>query len=207
MMADYKQLINALPHGSQILHEPLLNKGTSFSDAERDQLGLRGLLPPRILSLETQKEKILENFFAMENDLEKYIYMIALQDRNETLFYHTVIDEIEAMMPIIYTPTVGQACQEYDHIFRRPRGLYISIQDRNNIKTILGNWPNSTVEVIVVTDGERILGLGDLGVNGMGIPVGKLSLYTSCAGIDPSRCLPITLDVGTNNTTLLKNSL
>ena len=207
MMADYKRLINALPHGSQILHEPLLNKGTSFSDAERDQLGLRGLLPPRILSLETQKEKILENFFAMENDLEKYIYMIALQDRNETLFYHTVIDEIEAMMPIIYTPTVGQACQEYDHIFRRPRGLYISIQDRNNIKTILGNWPNSTVEVIVVTDGERILGLGDLGANGMGIPVGKLSLYTSCAGIDPSRCLPITLDVGTNNTTLLKNPL
>ena len=207
MMTDYKRLLKTLPHGSKILHDPLLNKGTSFSDAERDQLGLRGLLPPRILSLETQKEKIMQNFYAKENDLEKYIYMIALQDRNETLFYHTVIDEIEIMMPIIYTPTVGQACQEYDHIFRRPRGLYISIQDRGNINTILGNWPNSEVEVIVVTDGERILGLGDLGANGMGIPVGKLSLYTACAGINPSRCLPITLDVGTNNTALLKNSL
>jgi len=206
-MADHKRLLRALPNGSQILQDPLLNKGTSFSDEERDQLGLRGLLPPRILSLKTQKEKILENFFGKENNLEKYIYLIALQDRNETLFYRTIIDHIEDMMPIIYTPTVGQACQNYDHIFRRPRGLYISIEDRHNIKTILKNWGNSRAKVIVVTDGERILGLGDLGVNGMGIPVGKLSLYTSCAGIDPSHCLPITLDVGTNNRTLLKNPL
>ncbi|MBH10620.1 MAG: NAD-dependent malic enzyme [Candidatus Marinimicrobia bacterium] len=207
MMANYKRLLNSLKNGSQILHEPLLNKGTSFTEAERDKLGLRGLLPPKILSLDTQKEKIMQNFFEKKNDLEKYIYMIALQDRNETLFYHTVINEIEFMMPIIYTPTVGKACQEYDHIFRRPRGLYISIEDKDNIKNILRNWPNSNIDVIVVTDGERILGLGDLGVNGMGIPVGKLCLYTSCAGIDPSRCLPITLDVGTNNAALLKNPL
>tara|TARA_Y100000590_G_scaffold418092_1_gene518458 strand:+ start:2624 stop:4279 length:1656 start_codon:yes stop_codon:yes gene_type:complete len=206
-MANYKRLLNSLKNGSQILHEPLLNKGTSFTEAERDKLGLRGLLPPKILSLDTQKEKIMQNFFEKKNDLEKYIYMIALQDRNETLFYHTVINEIEFMMPIIYTPTVGKACQEYDHIFRRPRGLYISIEDKDNIKNILRNWPNSNIDVIVVTDGERILGLGDLGVNGMGIPVGKLCLYTSCAGIDPSRCLPITLDVGTNNAALLKNPL
>ena len=204
-MKEKEPKYNLLPRGSKILHDPLLNKGTNFSEDERDQLGLRGLLPPRILTLETQKDKILRNFNAKKNDLEKYIYMIALQDRNETLFYYTLISEIKNMMPIIYTPTVGRACQKFDHIFRRPRGLYISFKDLGKVETILKNWPFNQVEVIVVTDGERILGLGDLGANGMGIPIGKLSLYTACAGIDPSKCLPITLDVGTNNDNLLKN--
>tara|TARA_B100000945_G_C20409296_1_gene611756 strand:+ start:177 stop:1832 length:1656 start_codon:yes stop_codon:yes gene_type:complete len=204
-MKEKEPKYNLLPRGSKILHDPLLNKGTNFSEDERDQLGLRGLLPPRILTLETQKDKILKNFNAKKNDLEKYIYMIALQDRNETLFYYTLISEIKNMMPIIYTPTVGRACQKFDHIFRRPRGLYISFKDLGKVETILKNWPFNQVEVIVVTDGERILGLGDLGANGMGIPIGKLSLYTACAGIDPSKCLPITLDVGTNNDNLLKN--
>ena len=191
--------------GSDIIHDPLLNKGTGFSKAEREHLGLTGLLPPRILTLDEQKKKIMEVFEKKPSDLEKYIYMIALQDRNETLFYRVVFDYIDTMMPIIYTPTVGEACQEYDHIFRRPRGLYISIEDSEKIDQLLQNWPQNQVDIIVVTDGERILGLGDLGVNGMGIPVGKLSLYTVCAGIHPKRCLPITLDVGTNNENLLKS--
>jgi len=191
--------------GTDLIHDPFLNKGTGFSKVERDQLGLAGLLPPRILTLEEQKKKIIEVFSKKSSDLEKYIYMIALQDRNETLFYSVVIDYIETMMPIIYTPTVGEACQEYDHIFRKPRGLYISIEDLERMEKLLLNWPQNKIDIIVVTDGERILGLGDLGANGMGIPVGKLSLYTVCAGIPPERCLPITLDVGTNNKKLLKS--
>ena len=206
-MVDYKRRINELPKGSQILHEPLLNKGTGFTVREREELNLKGLLPPAVLTIEEQKARIMKNFHAKQDDLEKYIFMIALQDRNETLFYRTVIDEIETMMPIIYTPVVGKACQQYGHIFRRPRGLFISATDRGNINTILRNWPNPHVDVIVVTDGERILGLGDLGAHGMGIPVGKLSLYTACAGIDPARCLPIMLDIGTDNEELHKDPL
>ena len=206
-MVDYKRRINELPKGSQILHEPLLNKGTAFTARERVELDLVGLLPPTTLTIEEQKTKIMENFHAKQDELEKYIFMIALQDRNETLFYRTVIDEIETMMPIIYTPIVGKACQQYGHIFRRPRGLFISVNDRGNINRLLRNWPNPHVDVIVVTDGERILGLGDLGAQGMGISVGKLSLYTACAGIDPARCLPIMLDVGTDNEELRKDPL
>ena len=206
-MFDYKRRIDELPKGSQILHEPLLNKGSAFSLRERDALNLNGLLPPRVLTIDEQKKRIMENFNNKHDDLEKYIFLIALQDRNETLFYKTVTDEIETMMPIIYTPVVGEACQKYGHIFRRPRGLYISKNDQGNIKNILKNWPNKKVDVIVVTDGERILGLGDLGSNGMGIPVGKLSLYTACAGIDPARCLPIMLDVGTENENLKSDPL
>ena len=206
-MVDYERRIKELPKGSQILHEPLLNKGTGFTAKERKSLDLVGLLPPAILTIEEQKDRIMENFHAKQDELEKYIFMIALQDRNETLFYRTVIDEIETMMPIIYTPIVGKACQKYGQIFRRPRGLFISANDRGNINSLLGNWPNPHVDVIVVTDGERILGLGDLGANGMGIPVGKLSLYTACAGIDPARCLPIMLDVGTDNEDLREDPL
>jgi malate dehydrogenase (oxaloacetate-decarboxylating)(NADP+) len=191
--------IAGLPRGEVLLHEPLLNKGTAFTLEERAALGLRGLLPPNVHTLDEQEARVLENYRHKATDLERYIHLVSLQDRNETLFYKLVIDHIEEMMPIIYTPTVGQACQQWGHLFRRPRGLYLSWEDRGDLAAILRTWPNRDVRVIVVTDGERILGLGDQGVGGMGIPVGKLSLYTACAGIDPAKTLPIMLDVGTEN--------
>ena len=179
----------------ELLHNPLLNKGTAFTADERKQLQLEGLLPPFVMTQEEQKIKVLASVRVQTTDLDKYIYLTSLQDRNEALFYRLVIDEIEEFMPIIYTPTVGQACQEYGHIFRRPRGLYISSNDKGSIKKILRNWPQKNVDVIVVTDGERILGLGDLGADGMGIPLGIISLYHLC-GIHPERTLPITLMSG-----------
>jgi malate dehydrogenase (oxaloacetate-decarboxylating)(NADP+) len=193
--------------GSELLHDPRWNKGTAFTEAERDTLGLRGLLPPRVLTLEEQEERILQTFRAKPTALEQYIYLSGLQDRNETLFYHVLVRHLAEFMPVIYTPTVGEACRTFGHIFRRARGLYVAAADRGRVARVLENWPEREVRVIVVTDGERILGLGDVGANGMGIPIGKLSLYTACAGIHPAACLPITLDVGTDNTELRADPL
>lgn len=188
-----------------LLADPLLNKGTAFTDAERDALGLRGLLPPRVFTLEEQVKRTLMAVRRKTDPLEKYIYLVGLQNRNEVLFYRLILDHLEEMVPLIYTPTVGQACLEYGAIFRRSRGLYITAKDRGRIAEVLRVWPHERARLIVVTDGERILGLGDLGALGMGIPVGKLSLYSACAGVHPYYTLPITLDVGTDNTDLGKS--
>ena len=193
---------NSIERGTKLLADPLHNKGTAFTEIERDALGLRGLLPPHIHTQDEQMARFLENMRNLADPLEKFVALSALHDRNEALFFRVVCDNVDEIMPLIYTPTVGQACQRFGHIFQRPRGMFISINDRGRIADILRNWPRKA-GIIVVTDGERILGLGDQGANGMGIPVGKLSLYTACAGIDPAICLPITLDMGTNNETLL----
>jgi malate dehydrogenase (oxaloacetate-decarboxylating)(NADP+) len=192
------------PHGLALLRDPLLNKGTAFTEEERDALGLRGFLPAAVMSMQAQVERILTNLRTLPSDLEKYVALNSLHDRNEALFFRVVCDHIDEIQPLIYTPTVGLACQKYGLIFQRPRGLFISYNDRGRIAEILSNWPYRT-KLIVVTDGERILGLGDLGANGMGIPVGKLSLYTACAGVHPEQCLPVTLDVGTNNEEFLND--
>ena len=195
------------PTGAALLRDPVLNKDAAFTEEEREILGIRGLLPARVQTMQEQVMRTLENFRGKPNDIEKYVFMISLQERNKTLFYRVVMDYIEEMMGIIYTPTVGQACLEYGHIFRRPRGIFISAKDRGRMPELLRNWPYQDIRIIVVTDGERILGLGDLGADGMGIPVGKLALYTACAGIHPSLSLPVTLDVGTENEDLLNDPL
>ena len=197
----------ALPKGIALLQDPALNKGTAFTEAERDALHLRGLLPPHVSSQEQQLGRVLENFRRKSSDLEKYINLRSLHDRNEALFYRLLMEHPDEMTPIVYTPTVGLACQRYTHIFQRPRGIFVSAADRGRVEQVLANWPRRDVAIIVVSDGERILGLGDLGANGMGIPVGKLSLYTACAGVDPNTCLPVLLDVGTNNSELLDDPL
>jgi malate dehydrogenase (oxaloacetate-decarboxylating)(NADP+) len=195
------------PRGAALLRDPTLNKGTAFSMAEREALGLRGLLPPHVGTQEVQANRVLENFHSLSTPLEQYILLEALQDRNEALFFRVIIDHPDEMMPVIYTPTVGLACQQFGHIYRRPRGMYVSAADRGQFAHVMRNWPYRQARMIVVTDGERILGLGDLGANGMGIPIGKLSLYTACAGLHPRYCLPIMLDVGTNNQALIDDPL
>jgi malate dehydrogenase (oxaloacetate-decarboxylating)(NADP+) len=195
---------HTLPRGVQLLHDPIFNKGTAFTEAERDALGLRGLLPPHVHNQDEQAARVLDNLRKLADPLEKFVALNALHDRNEALFFRVVCDNVDEIQPLIYTPTVGLACQRFGHIFQRPRGMFISINDRGRIANVLSNWPLKA-GIIVVTDGERILGLGDQGANGMGIPVGKLSLYTACAGVHPDICLPIALDMGTNNETLLND--
>jgi len=185
--------------GIDLLDSPLLNKGTAFSDTERTEWGLHGLLPPHVEILDEQVVRAFEAYRRKDDDLERHIYLRALQDTNEVLFYRLLLDHIAEMTPIVYTPTVALACQQFSHIYRRPRGLFISYSQRDAIRTLLRNRPNRDVDVIVVTDGERILGIGDQGAGGLGIPIGKLSLYTLIGGIHPARTLPIVLDVGTNN--------
>ena len=193
--------------GYDRLKSPEHNKGTAFTEAERDQYKLRGLLPAQVSTFEVQESRTLENLRRKAFDIERYVFLLALQGRNERLFYHLMINHIEELMPLVYTPTVGQACQEFAHIFRQPRGFYITPGDRGRVREIMDNWPERDVRLIVVTDGERILGLGDLGANGMGIPIGKLALYTACAGIQPRLCMPVMLDVGTNNEALRDDPL
>jgi malate dehydrogenase (oxaloacetate-decarboxylating)(NADP+) len=193
--------------GIALIQDPTRNKGTAFTEQERESLGLRGLLPARITTIEEQVKRVLAALARKPDAIEKYIYLVGLQDRNEALFFRVVAERLEELMPILYTPTVGQACQEYGHLFRRPRGLYVTSRDRGRVADVLRNWPRRDVRIIVITDGERILGLGDLGANGMGIPVGKLALYVACAGMHPAWCLPIMLDVGTDNESLLFDPL
>jgi malate dehydrogenase (oxaloacetate-decarboxylating) len=193
--------------GHELLDQPLLNKGTAFTEQERRELGLTGLLPPGVSTPEVQLARIYGNYRQKTSNLERYIHLVSLQDRNETAFYRLLNEHLVEMMPIIYTPVVGEACQSYSRIYRRPRGLYIAYPQRDAIDAALANLGPQDISIVVVTDGERILGLGDLGIGGMGIPIGKLSLYTVCAGIHPASTLPVILDVGTNNQELLNDPL
>ena len=193
--------------GHELLDQPLLNKGTAFTEHERRELGLTGLLPPGVSTPEIQLARIYGNYRRKTSNLERYIHLVSLQDRNETAFYRLLSEHLVEMMPIIYTPVVGEACQAYSRIYRRPRGLYIAYPQRDCLDAALANLGPQDISIVVVTDGERILGLGDLGIGGMGIPIGKLSLYTVCAGIHPASTLPVILDVGTNNQELLNDPL
>jgi malate dehydrogenase (oxaloacetate-decarboxylating) len=206
-MGEHMKSVEVRLTGQSLLECPLLNKSNAFSEEEREELGLVGLIPVHIDDIEVQVERAYEAYQHKDNDIERHIYLRALQDTNETLFYRLVYDHLVEMMPIIYTPVVGAACQQFSEIYRRPRGLFVSYPERNDIEVILDRAPVRRVDVIVVTDGERILGLGDQGVGGMGIPIGKLSLYTACAGISPEGTLPIILDVGTNNEERIKDPM
>lgn len=191
--------------GYTLLRDPQHNKGLAFTEKERDAHYLRGLLPPATISQQLQEKKLMNTIRQYQLPLQKYTAMMELEERNERLFYKLLIDNVEELLPVVYTPTVGEACQKYGSIFKRPQGLYISLKEKGKVLDVLKNWPQKSIQVIVVTDGERILGLGDLGCQGMGIPVGKLSLYTALGGVRPSACLPVTIDVGTNNEQLLKD--
>ena len=197
-----------VPIKGELLNDfPMFNKGTGFTQEERDELGLTGVMPPRVVSMELQAERVLLNFHRQATDIDRYLSLMALLDRNETLFYRVLIDHLEELLPIVYTPTVGLACQQFGRIYRRTRGIYLRPEDAGRIDEILANWPFRGVRVIVVTDGERVLGLGDLGAGGMGISIGKSSLYVAGAGIHPARVLPVCFDVGTNNENLLLDAL
>ncbi len=185
--------------GRELLNDPIKNRGTGFSFAERDRLGLRGMLPAGVETLERQMDRVLQNCSAKPSDLERYIFLMALQDQNETLFYRTILTYLKDLMPIIYTPTVGDAALHYGSIFRRPRGLYVTADDRGRVEAVLRNWTDRNPRVIVATDGGRVLGLGDLGANGMTISIGKLALYTAAGGIPPAATLTVVVDVGTDN--------
>ncbi|XP_052182284.1 NADP-dependent malic enzyme isoform X2 [Diospyros lotus] len=189
--------------GYSLLRNPRFNKGLAFDEKEREAHYLSGLLPPTVLTQQLQEKKLMHNIRQYQVPLQKYMALMELEERNERLFYKLLIDNVEELLPVVYTPTVGEACQKYGSIFRRPQGLYVSLKEKGKILEVLKNWPERSIQVIVVTDGERILGLGDLGCQGMGIPVGKLALYTALGGVRPSACLPITIDVGTNNERLL----
>jgi malate dehydrogenase (oxaloacetate-decarboxylating)(NADP+) len=188
--------------GAALLRDAMANRGTAFSEAERDALGLRGLLPPAIEKPERQVARVLDNLKRQTSDLDRYCWLMALRERSEVLFQRTLLDHLAELLPLVYTPTVGQACQQFGRIFQAPRGLYVTANDRGRISDLLRRWPAGPVRAIVVTDGSRILGLGDLGANGMGIPIGKLDLYSACGGIAPTACLPVMLDVGTANEAL-----
>jgi malate dehydrogenase (oxaloacetate-decarboxylating) len=207
MSNDSPYVVETALSGYELLNDPLLNKGTGFSDDERDAFDLHGLLPPRVTPLDMQVKRRLDAFRSQTTDLHKYVFLRGLQDTNETLFYALLTQNIEEMMPIVYTPTVGLGCELFSHIFRKPRGLFLSLPHKDDIRRILGHRRFDRVEAIVVSDGERILGLGDQGAGGMGIPIGKLSLYTACAGLHPSTTLPVLLDVGTDNKERLADPL
>ena len=195
------------PRGVAVLRNPWINRGSVFTEEERDRLGLRGLLPPRVSTFADQVSRLKEVIDSEAAPINKYLTLESVHASDEALYFQLVMENVEEYMPLIYTPTVGEACQKFSHIFRYARGLYISSEDRGRVRELVANVPNHDVDIIVVTDGQRILGLGDLGVNGMGIPVGKLALYTACAGVNPQRALPVTLDVGTNNEEFLKDPL
>jgi malate dehydrogenase (oxaloacetate-decarboxylating)(NADP+) len=195
-------MLQVKKRGRDLLRDPSLNKGSGFPDSERDALGIRGLVPPEVVSIDDQVQRVMENYRSEANDLNRYIFLEGLHDRNETLYYRVLLENIRELTPVIYTPVVGQACQQFGHIYRQARGMYFNVSSQPNFQEMINNWDQDEVDILVVTDGSRILGLGDLGTNGMGIPIGKLSLYVAGAGINPSRTLPVMLDVGTNNTSL-----
>ncbi len=191
-----------MKRGFDVLRDKALNRSITFGRKERDRLGVRGLLPHSVATERQMVARLMANLERLPRDIDRYMLLSSVQERNERLFYRTVIEHIDQILPLIYTPTVGEACREFSHIAREPKGFFITPDDRGSVRRILANWPRKDIRVIVVTDGQRILGLGDLGANGMGIPIGKLALYTACAGIPPEACLPVTLDVGTNNDAL-----